>query len=169
MGYSVSDSWLLVQFKPNSHRLAVTNLERQGFDVFLPMTEVTKRQAGRFLTRMTPLFPGYLFVSADISAAQWRKINSTLGVSRIVTSGDTPGIVPNTFIQALKSRSDTSGKIVALSDFVPGDRVEIVQGPLAEFVGTVEKIDPQKRVWILLDIMGQTSRVQLAPDHLNKD
>jgi len=40
---------------------------------------------------------------------------------------------------------------------------------LSQFVGTVEKIDPQQRVWILLEIMGQTSRVRLDPDHLSKD
>ncbi len=165
----MSDSWLLVQYKPNSHRLAVTNLERQGFDVFLPMTELTKRQGARFVTRMTPLFPGYLFVAADMGAMQWRKINSTLGVSRIVMTRDTPSIVPDTLVQSLKSRCDTTGKIVPSTDFAPGDRVEIVHGPLSEFVGTVEKIDPQQRVWILLEIMGQTSRVRLDPDQLNKD
>lgn len=99
----------------------------------------------------------------------WRKINNTLGVSRIVTTRDMPSIVPNTLIQALKSRCDTTGKIVPNTDFAPGDRVEIVHGPLSQFVGTVEKIDPQQRVWILLEIMGQTSRVRLEPDHLNKD
>jgi len=55
------------------------------------------------------------------------------------------------------------------TDFAPGDNVEIVHGPLSEFVGRVEKIDPQQRVWILLEIMGQTSRVRLDPDHLSKD
>lgn len=165
----MSDSWLLVQYKPNSHRLAVTNLERQGFDVFLPMTEVTKRQGARFLTRMTPLFPGYLFVAADVDTSGWRKINNTLGVSRIVTTRDTPSKAPDTLVQSLKSRCDATGKIVPNTNFAPGDNVEIVHGPLSEFVGTVEKIDPQQRVWILLEIMGQTSRVRLDPDHLSKD
>jgi transcription antitermination factor NusG len=71
--------------------------------------------------------------------------------------------------KSLKSRCDATGKIVPNTDFAPGDRVEIVHGPLSEFVGTVEKIDPQQRVWILLEIMGQTSRVRLDRDHLSKD
>ena len=37
--------WHLIQFKPNSHRLAERNLKRQDFEVFLPMQEITRRKA----------------------------------------------------------------------------------------------------------------------------
>ena len=40
---SDTNSWYIVQFKPNSHKIAVRNLERQGFGTFLPMHEVTRR------------------------------------------------------------------------------------------------------------------------------
>ena len=35
-------SWYVVQFKPNSHKIALRNLQRQGFETFLPMHEVTR-------------------------------------------------------------------------------------------------------------------------------
>ncbi|MDA8751065.1 hypothetical protein N9M77_05910 [Planktomarina temperata] len=35
--------WYIVQFKPNSHKIAVSNLLRQGFETFLPMHEVTQQ------------------------------------------------------------------------------------------------------------------------------
>ena len=49
-------SWYIVQFKPNSHKIAVRNLQRQGFEIFLPMHEVTRRTAAKFETVIRPLF-----------------------------------------------------------------------------------------------------------------
>ena len=77
--------WHLIQFKPNAHRLAQRNLKRQDFEVFLPMQEITRRKASRFVSDLRPLFPGYMFVGVDSRAAPWRTINSTIGVSRLVS------------------------------------------------------------------------------------
>ena len=74
-------SWYIVQFKPNSHKIAVRNLQRQGFETFLPMHEVTRRTVVKFETVIRPLFAGYMFVACDPEKAPWRQINSTYGVS----------------------------------------------------------------------------------------
>ncbi len=62
---TLMNHWYLIQFKPNSHRLAERNLLRQGFETFLPMQEVTRRKASRFVNDLRPLFPGYMFVSVN--------------------------------------------------------------------------------------------------------
>ena len=62
------NDWYLIQLKPNSHRLAERNLNRQGFETFLPMQKITRRKASRFVSDLKPLFPGYMFVS--VNAAQ---------------------------------------------------------------------------------------------------
>lgn len=41
----------------------------------------------------------------------------------------------------------------------PGDQVAMTHGPFADFVAEVEKIDPDRRVWVLLDIMGGKTRI----------
>ena len=56
-------TWFFAQFKPNCHRIAERNLERQGFQSLLPMQEETRRVRGKFTALMRPLFPGYLFVA----------------------------------------------------------------------------------------------------------
>ena len=50
----------------------------------------------------------------------------------------------------------------------PGDAVEISGGPFAEFVATVENVDPDQRVWVLLELMGRTMRVAVHPDALRQ-
>ena len=58
MTSSDTPSWYIVQFKPNSHKIAVRNLQRQGFETFLPMHEVTRRTVVKFETVTRPLFAG---------------------------------------------------------------------------------------------------------------
>jgi transcriptional antiterminator RfaH len=47
-----------------------------------------------------------------------------------------------------------------------GDPVDVLSGPFANFVATVEKIDAEQRVWLLMDFMGQSTRVHVAADQV---
>ncbi|WP_323811290.1 transcription termination/antitermination NusG family protein [Yoonia sp. 67-2] len=72
------ENWFLAQCKPNSHAVAERNLTRQGFTTFLPIREETMRVRNRFVTKLRPLFPGYLFVALDVGAGKWRAVNSPM-------------------------------------------------------------------------------------------
>ena len=82
--------WFLLQYKPSSHHLALRNLHRQGFETFLPMQDITQRHPTKFVQQRRPLFPGYMFVSFALDTAPWRKINSTVGVARLVSFDGQP-------------------------------------------------------------------------------
>ena len=56
-------------------------------------------------------------------------------------------------------RCDAQGKLIPPKLLNPGDQVAMTQGPFADFVAEVEKIEPDQRVWVLLDIMGGKTRV----------
>ena len=160
--------WYLVQLKSNSYKLAERNLHRQRFETFLPMLETTTRRAERFATSLKPLFPGYMFVAFETVSAPWRKINSTLGVSRIVTFSDVPKPVPYGLIKALKEKSEETDAAEAVIKFSKGDTVLVNSGPFAEFITKIETIDAQQRIWVLMEIMGRETRVQIAPDQLSE-
>ena len=158
--------WHLLQFKPNSHRLAVRNLQRQGFETFLPLQEITRHKGSRFTIDLRPLFPGYMFVGVELDAAPWRAINSTIGVSRLVSFADNYKPLPLNFISSLMLRCDEKGKILPPKTLNAGDSVEVLNGPFANFVATVEKIDAQQRVWILMELMGRGTRVKVQQEQL---
>lgn len=158
--------WYLIQFKSNSHRLAERNLKRQGFDVFLPMQEITRRKASRFVSDLRPLFPGYMFVGADRSAAPWHTINSTIGVSRLVSFDGAPKPLPVSLVSSLMLRCDKTGKILPPKTLKAGDSVDVLSGPFANYVARVEEIDSQQRVWLLMDFMGQGARVRVSADQV---
>lgn len=153
-------SWFLAQLKPNSAQIAKRNLERQAFETFLPLEETTQQRSSRFVTARRPLFPGYIFVAFSAAQGCWRTVNSTQGITRLVSFGRAPAPVPDGLVDGLKARCDSMGKLVAASALATGDAVTFTKGPFSDFVGEVEKIDADRRVWILMDLMGGQTRVK---------
>ena len=158
--------WYLIQFKPNSYRLAERNLHRQGFETFLPMQKITRRKASRFVSDLKPLFPGYMFVRVNSDLAPWRTINSTIGVSKLVSFEGKPKPLSLQLISGLMLRCDASGILLPPKSLSEGDSVEMLTGPFANFIATVDTIDPEQRIWVLLDFMGQKTRMQVTADQL---
>lgn len=155
-------SWFLVQHKPNCGRIAERNLKQQGFRTFLPSEDSTKRVRGKFISAPRPLFPGYVFVAFNAGAGHWRAINSTNGVTRLVSFGKDPAPVPLDIVSQLMLRCDASGKLLPPQTLQPGDEVRVTSGPFADFVGTIVSIAPEQRIWVLMEIMGSQTRVAVA-------
>ena len=63
-------------------------------------------------------------------------------------------------------RCGASGAILPLKSLGEGDSVEILTGPFANFIATVDIIDPEQRIWVLMDFMGQKMRMQVSSDQL---
>ena len=66
MNQSLDKKWFIAQIKPNSYDSAIQNLERQGFETFLPNMEITQRQKNQFVVKNVYVFPGYIFVYKDL-------------------------------------------------------------------------------------------------------
>ena len=159
-------SWFLAQLKPNCANIADKNLKRQGFNTFLPMEEETRQRKGKFVTEMRPLFPGYIFVAFDVTRGFWRTVNSTHGITRLVSLGKEPTAVPLDLVSQLMLRCDAKGKLLPPKLLKPGDQVMLTKGAFANFVAEVETIAPDRRVWVLMEIMGGQTRVAIGADQL---
>mgnify|MGYP001031712317 CR=1 FL=1 len=151
--------WFLVHCKPNGEQMAVRNLENQDFSTFLPLQKLTNRKGLGFETQLRPLFPGYIFVAQDPDAVQWRKINSTRGVARLVCLATDPRPVPLIIMNQLFECCDPNGVFQQRVDFITGDKVKISQGPFSGMIGKIIEIEPSQRVHVLFDFLGQKSKV----------
>ena len=163
----MSKEWFILQFKSNSHHLAAKNLNRQGFETFLPLHETTSRRSSRFINTSKPLFPGYMFIKFDRAESQWHKINNTYGVSRLITFNSLLKSIPTKFVDSLMKRYDSSGKLIPIQKLKEGDRVKILKGPFADFIASVENYESEQRIWVLMDLMGRTTKIQIPSEALN--
>ena len=158
-------NWYAVQTQPNRENLAVSHLERQGFDVWLPRIERIIKHARQTKRVRRPLFPGYLFINLDLKTARWRAVNGTVGVSHIVSFGQMPSVVDGRFMSALKATENTDGLVEADNDDLKlGQEVEILSGPMAGKIGRLLRLDPGNRVTILLQMLGHFVHGQIDRD-----
>ena len=151
--------WFLAQVRPNADHIAKRNLERQGFETFQPMEVRTLVRRGKLVDELRPFFAGYVFVSYPSASVPWSLVNSTYGVSRLVKFGNRPALVPNSVMTDLLGACDPNEVISVQPSVTIGDNVEVIRGPLTSFVGHVQRLAPDQRAMILLDILGKQTRV----------
>ena len=159
-----SKKWFVAQLKPNSHFLAKKNLEAQDFKTFLPLEEVTHRKSSRFMNSVKPFFPGYIFVYFDANKKRWTNINSTFGITRLITLKNDPHPISSEFILSLKKRCNKENILKFEQKLSSGEKVKLTKGPFTNLVGIVDKIDPQERITILFNVMGQSVKTNLYKD-----
>jgi len=159
---SESEAWYVAQLKPNGFDRAVANLKRQGFQTFMPMQRKTVRHARQLKEVLRPIFPGYIFVNFGSQKSDWRRINSTFGVARLVSfRAQKPAAVPEGLMDVLKKRCDDQAVLRPLDDLKNGEAVKMMSGSFAEFVGEIEAFVAADRLRILFDFMGQKTRLDV--------
>jgi transcriptional antiterminator RfaH len=158
--------WYVVQTQVNCESKAAQNLLRQGYEIYLPRYLKRRRHARKVDFVAKPLFPRYLFVAVDMATQRWRSIQSTFGVSHLVSNGNEPAAVPEGIVSALRAREDVTGfvKMDARPKFAPGDKVRVLAGAFMDNAGLFNGMADHDRVSILLDMLGRKVRVLLDAD-----
>ena len=161
--------WYLVHSKPRQERLAVENLERQGYQCYLPTLPTEKIRRGALAVADEALFPRYLFIRLgnDLSAKGWGPIRYTTGVSRLVSFGAEPARIDDGLIAQLQT-SESRFKERPVRLFEMGDRVRIADGPFSGIEGVFQIAEGEKRVMVLIELMSKPLSVGVAPSMLRK-
>ena len=158
--------WYVAMTSPRREFLALRNLERQGFGSFLPLHRVTRRHARKCETVLAPVFPGYIFISFDVGHHQWRRINGTCGIARLVTAGELPVPLAPGVAETLLLSIDKGGVLTYRPRLNVGDGVRLLAGPLADRLGVLERLDGKGRISLLLDFLGSKVRVSVRHDEV---
>jgi transcriptional antiterminator RfaH len=158
--------WYVVQTQVNGEAKAAENLRRQGYEIYLPRYLKHRRHARKVDFVAKPLFPRYMFVAIDVATQRWRSIQSTSGVSHLVTNGNEPATVPESVVRALRTREDANGfvQLDATPAFASGDKVRVLGGAFIDNAGLFNGMADHDRVAILLEMLGRQVRVVLDAD-----
>jgi transcription elongation factor/antiterminator RfaH len=149
------ERWYAVHTLPFAEARAEHQLQRQEFRTFQPRRYRTIRHARKLSTVEAPFFPRYLFIVLDLDRHQWRSVNGTIGVSRLVMWGDQPHPVPRGVVEALIEATDARGIVQLGRKLQLGGPVRLMAGPFAEQLATLDHLDDSGRVRILLHILGR--------------
>jgi transcriptional antiterminator RfaH len=131
-------------------------LARLGYESYLPLTKT--RIAGHAKTKISPLFPGYIF--ARIDADRWYPIASTVGVVRVLMCGEAPARLNDRVIDELR-RGEVKGFVKLPEPLKRGDRVRVTSGSFFGHIGLYEGQSSRQREFVLLEMLGRAVSVEL--------
>ncbi len=160
--------WYVVQTHYRNENMAKLNLARQGFDVYLPLISKLRRHARKSEWAAAPFFPRYLFVSMDIELSRWRAVRSTIGVTSLICHDNMPAPLADSVIDGIRAREDERGMVKMNIDpsFQKGAPVKVMAGAFNELEGLFDRVSDDRRVIILLDLLGRETRVQLPVEYI---
>ena len=162
-------NWYVVHTKPRQESRALLNLERQGYECFLPT--IAKKRVGQTSLELVkePLFSRYLFISldTDLNSKSWSPIRSTLGVSKLVTFGSEPAKVHNHLISKLKDH-EANLSSNPQSPFQTGDVVTIREGAFAGIEAVYQMDDGEARAMVLIELLHRPTRIAIPITNLQR-
>ncbi len=169
-GLSPLPRWFAVCCKPRQEAIAEENLRRQHFHVYLPRLCIRRRRRGQWIDSIEVLFPRYLFIRIDPLLQNLAPVRSTRGAVGLVRFGGQPAVVPDEVIDALLQCQDPASGLHQenRTPFNAGDRIKLVDGPFAGMEAVFAEPDGEKRVIVLLELMGKTNQVRVSRDWVAK-
>jgi transcriptional antiterminator RfaH len=154
--------WYLIHSKPKEEKVAQENLERQGYETYLPLILGRTKRRGKTIKSIQPMFPRYLFIHLSDQTDDWGPIRSTLGVSSLIRFGTSPAKVPEALINSLKQNENSLGvHELPNKTLSPGDKLLIVEGPFEGYEATLFSQKSDDRVIVLLKIAENFVKVKL--------
>jgi transcriptional antiterminator NusG len=151
------------------HRIESMDVREQIFQVVIPTEDEIEIRDGQRRTVSRKLYPGYVLVEMielhegdELSNKAWYVVRNTPGVTGFVGSGNKPVPLDDAEVNSiLRTMRAEEGPKVKVS-FQIGQTVRIVDGPFAEFNGTVDNIDTAKgKVKVLVSFFGRETPVEL--------
>ena len=160
-------SWYLVHTKPRQEDIALANLQRQGYECYLPQMRIERIRRRKAEVATEPMFPRYLFIRLDSSdqGKSWSPIRSTLGVSQLVHFGARAAKVDDTLVDLLRQRERA---LPTKAMFHNGDSVVIADGPFAGIDAIYQTSDAERRAFILLEILSKPVSMHIDAGRLRK-
>ena len=161
-------AWYVLHTRSRFEQVVFDGLERKSLETFLPKMTVMSKRRDRRLKIRVPLFPGYVFVKSDLNVAERLEIVKTVGVVRLVGNREGPVPVPDGAIDSLQIIVSVDDPIVTGTRLKKGDRVMVVEGPLAGVVGTFVRYGGRGRVVVSIEALGQYAGVDVPEEYLER-
>ena len=151
--------WHALHTKYQHEKYVTEILAEKGFEVFCPTYAEVHRWKDRRKEVTIPLFSGYLFFADGLD----RRIDllSTPGVCAIVSFGNTPAIVPEEEINAIRLAAASPQRMEPHPFLKEGQKVRVKSGPLSGIEGILQRRKDTFRLVLSVQLLGRSVAVQV--------
>jgi transcriptional antiterminator NusG len=142
--------------------------------ILLPIEKVYQIRKGKKVSKERNLYPGYVFVEANLIGEIPYVIKQTTNVIGFLT--DKKGGSPIPLRQSEVNRM--LGKVDELAEneaelnipFVVGEAVKVIDGPFNSFSGIIEEINEEKKkLKVMVKIFGRKTPLELSYMQVEKE
>lgn len=142
-------------------RVKTMNLTANVFDVVVPTRNIVVVRHGKKEEIKEKIFPGYILVNMNLNDETWLAVRTTPGVTAFVGVGNKPTPISEKEVEAILKFTQLAAPKFK-TKFSKGEAVKIIDGPFADFLGSIDSIDEDKgKVKVLVSIFGRETPVEL--------
>jgi transcription antitermination factor NusG len=157
--------WFALYTRPRAEKQLFRQLQKAGFNAYLPLRKVLKYWSDRKKWVEEPLFSSYIFVF--ISEAEYYDVLNIPGAVRYVTFEGKAVPIPPQQIEAIKQFISSGEELPEVElKRSPGDKVDIIAGPMKGIEGELVDIMGRKKVRVEINGLGRAVYLELPASHI---
>src|SRR5499427_8499221 len=151
-------------------RVQAFGLQERIGRVLIPTEPVTEIRGGKKYTVERMFYPGYVLVQMDMDDHVWHVVKSTPRVTGFVGTGQQPTPLSEDEVNQIVYRVDTGkDKPKIKVKFEKSETVRIIDGPFANFNGTVDEVNEDRETLkVMVTIFGRATPVELEFGQVEK-
>ncbi len=153
------EPWYAIWTRSRHEQVVREQLDKKGYETFLPTITRWSRWKDRKKKVDWPLFPGYCFARFD--ERERLPILKCAGVVSIVSFDHEAVAIPDVEIDAVRRVVESELQFDPCPLIREGMMVEVVHGPLKGVVGRLIRKGSHARLMLAVDLIGQAVSVEV--------
>lgn len=144
-------------------RIRNASLQDKFGRIIVPQEKVVELVRGEKKTSSRKFFPGYILIQCELDVDTWHLVKDTPKVTGFVGDSNNPmPLSPQEVQNLFEQMEGTAQKARPKVQFENGDSVKVIDGPFADFNGTIDEVKADKgKVRVLINIFGRNTPVEL--------
>lgn len=135
-------------------------------DVNIPTETITEVKDGKTRQVERKIYPGYVLVKMVMTDETWYLVRNTRGCTGFVGQDKSGGSKPIPLTEEEIRVMGVEKKQIKV-DYQIGDSVNVIDGPLKGFIGTVSELEIDKnKVNVIVSMLGRETPVELNLDQV---
>ena len=152
-------AWYAIWTRSRHEQVVLEQLDRKGYEAFLPTIPKWSRWKDRKKKIDWPLFPGYCFARFD--TRERLPILKCTGVVSILSCDGEIASIPDLEIDSIRRLVESDLQFDPCPLIREGAMVEVVHGPLKGVVGRLLRKGGHARLMLAVDLIGRAVSVEV--------